>query len=78
CENCNIAAADIMNYAHARGLGTCYIGFVTLALKYFPNLCRLAGLPRGRRAHACLTMGYPAHTYARIPSRRPRPVDWLR
>jgi nitroreductase len=78
CENCNIAAANIMNHAHARGLGTCYIGFVTLALKIFPALRKLASLPRGRRAYACLTLGYPAHTYARTPSRRPRPVDWVR
>ncbi|MFO7861980.1 MAG: nitroreductase family protein [Desulfosalsimonas sp.] len=78
CENCNIAAANIMNYAHARGLGTCYIGFVTLALKIFPGLRKLVSLPRGRRVYACLTMGYPAHAYARTTCRRPRPVDWVR
>jgi nitroreductase len=78
CENCNIVTGDIMNHAHARGLGTCYIGFVTLALKILPGLRKIASLPRGRRAYACLVMGYPAHGYARTPSRRPRPVDWLR
>ncbi len=76
-ENCNIAAANIMNYAHARGLGSCYIGFIVLMLKISGRLRRLIKLPRNRRAYACIIMGYPAfgHTFT-IP-RKQRRIVWI-
>ncbi|MCF8035287.1 MAG: nitroreductase family protein [Desulfobacteraceae bacterium] len=76
CENCNIAAANIMNDAHVRGLGTCYIGFLTLALKFSGSLRQRVALPRGRKAYACLVMGYPAYGYTCTTSRKKRNIDW--
>lgn len=77
CENCNIAAANIMNDAHVRGLGTCYIGFLVLALKFSPFLRKQVQVARHRRVYACLVMGYPAYGYGRIPPRRRRTINWI-
>ncbi len=76
-ENCNIAAANIMNYAHARGLGTCYIGFLCLALKFSRTLRRLVQTPKGRKVYACLVMGYPAYRYAFTASRKKPVIQWI-
>ncbi|MGB9498350.1 MAG: nitroreductase family protein [Dissulfuribacterales bacterium] len=48
-EKCNIAATNITNYAHSLGLGTCFIGFVTLASRFSRELCGLIELPKGRK-----------------------------
>ncbi|MBI5549989.1 MAG: nitroreductase family protein [Desulfobacterales bacterium] len=76
-ENCNIAAANIMNYAHARGLGTCYIGFLCLALKFSRPLRRLVQTPKGRKVYACLVMGYPAYRHAFTASRKKPAIQWI-
>jgi nitroreductase len=76
-ENCNIAATNIMNYAHARGLGTCYIGFLCLALKFSRRLRGLVQTPKGRQVYACLVMGYPAYRHAFTASRKPPSVQWI-
>lgn len=76
-ENCNIAAANIMNYAHALGLGTCYIGFLCVALKISRFLRKHVQLPKGRRVYACMVMGYPAFGHSFTTSRRKRPTQWI-
>lgn len=76
-ENCNIAATNIMNYAHSLGLGTCYIGFLTLALGYFKSLRTLTSVPKGRKVYACLVMGYPAVRHAFTASRKQPHVQWI-
>ncbi len=76
CENCNIAAANLMNDAHARGLGTCYIGFLSLALKFSNTLRRRVALSPGRKVFACFVMGYPAHQYTSTASREKRAVKF--
>jgi nitroreductase len=77
CENCNIAAANIMSLAHAAGLGTCYIGFVTLALKLYPPLQKTARIPKGHKAHAALIIGYPAYRHAFTSSRKTPSIQWI-
>lgn len=78
CENCNLAAANIMNFAYSLGLGTCYIGFLTLYLKYGKNLRRLVGIPENRMVYAALVMGYPAYGYTRTASRNTPNIEWLK
>lgn len=76
CDNANIAAANITNHAHALGLGTCYIGFLTLALKYNPLLRKILGIPRGKKVFASLVMGHPKYRHGATTSRKPAPVTW--
>ncbi|MDA8141117.1 MAG: nitroreductase family protein [Desulfobacteraceae bacterium] len=76
-ENCNIAAANIMNYAHAMGLGTCYIGFLGIALKFSRPLRQLVQTPKGRKVYACLVMGYPAFRHRYTSSRKKPVIQWI-
>ena len=76
-ENCNMAAANIMNYAYAKGLGTCYIGFLNIFLKYSKKTRRLVKLPDNKMAYACIIMGYPAYRHANTASRKKPTVEWL-
>lgn len=77
CDNCNIAATTIINYAHALGLGTCFIGFLTIALKFNPRLRKKLGVPNDKRVYASLVMGYPAYRFTNTVSRRKPEVQWL-
>jgi len=64
CDNCNIAAANISNYAYSLGLGSCFIGFVTLFLKFSAKARSLLKVPKGYRVFASLIVGYPAVNYS--------------
>src|SRR6056297_3470162 len=76
-DNCNIAATNIINYAHAAGLGTCYIGFLTLVLRRSRRLRRLLGVPADRRVYVSLAMGYPAYGHSYTVSRKPPSITWV-
>ncbi len=76
-ENANMAATNIMNYAYAKGLGTCYIGFLNIFLKYSRKTRRLVKLPDNQMAYACIIMGYPAYKHANTASRKKPRVAWV-
>ncbi len=75
--NCNIAATNIMNYAFSQGLGTCYIGFLNLSLKYSRKLRSVIQVPRGRVVYACLIIGYPSYRYTNTVSRKEPEISWI-
>ena len=76
-DNCNIAAANITNYTHCLGLGSCYIGFVTLLTRFNKKLCRLINLPKGRKVYSSLVLGYPALKHPNTVSRKTPEIDWI-
>ena len=76
-ENCNIAATTIINYAHALGLGTCFVGIMSMALRFSGGLRKKLGVPENRKVCAGLVMGYPAYRYANTVSRKKPEVQWL-
>jgi len=76
-ENCAIAGANLTNYAHAKGYGTCYLGFVVLALDWDKKLRGRLAVPRGRRAYLALVLGRPAHRYRNPVLRPPAEVNWV-
>ncbi len=77
CDNCNIAATTIINHAHSLGLGTCFIGFMTLALRLSKKMRKLAGVPKGVKVHASLVLGYPAYGFTTTVSRKEPDVKWM-
>jgi nitroreductase len=77
CDNCNIAATTIINYAHALGLGTCLIGFMVITLRIGSKMRKKLGVPQDRRVYASLVMGYPAYRFANTVSRKMPEVQWL-
>jgi len=76
-DNCNIAAANMTNYAHSLGLGSCYIGFVTLLSRFNKKLCRLINLPKGRKVYASIVLGYPELKHPYTVSRKMPEIDWI-
>lgn len=73
-----IAVTHAMLAAHARGLGTCWIGFVIELLLRRPRLARSLGIPKGRTAWGVFTLGYPAVRYHRAAPRAPVHMTGLR
>ena len=76
-DDCNIAATTIINYAHTLGLGTCFVGMMTLLLRFSGRLRKKLGVPGNRRVYVTLVMGYPAYGYRKTVSRKTPVVKWL-
>lgn len=76
-DDCNIAATTIINYAHTLGLGTCFVGMMTLLLRYSSRLRKKFGVPGNRRVYVTLVMGYPAYGYRHTVSRKTPVIKWL-
>ena len=74
------AATIAMTYfqlaASALGLGTCWAGYLEIALGMSPAVVKLAGVPEGRQVHAATMLGYAKYEYAAIPPRKPLDVTW--
>ena len=76
-DNANIAGANILNYAHALGLGACYIGFLVLMLKRSRRLRRLLQIPVGQHVQVGLVLGHPAYAHSFIAPRKRPEVRWV-
>jgi nitroreductase len=75
------AATIAMTYfllaAEAVGLGTCWAGYLQLALAMSPTVAKLARIPEGHQAYAATMLGYPQYNYVAIPPRKAIEVSWL-
>ena len=63
--NCGIASDNMELMANALGLGTCYIGFFSIAAEIDNDLKEMLGLKDNERVASVLTIGYPEITYHR-------------
>jgi nitroreductase/NAD-dependent dihydropyrimidine dehydrogenase PreA subunit len=70
------AVHNLMLAAERFGLGTCHIGYVTVALSRSRQLRDALGLPEGRRAEVILTLGYPRYRFHRVLPRRQPDLIW--
>ncbi|MGQ9585290.1 MAG: nitroreductase family protein [Anaerolineae bacterium] len=75
-DNCLYATYNVMLEAVARGLGTCLIGYFIVAWDRDRRVREALGLPKGHRAYAACTLGYPAVRYRRVVPRRPVGLAW--
>lgn len=62
--------------AHARGLGTVWVGFLMAACELWPPAAEAIGLPDGLVVHAAMGVGYPRNVYRRIPLRNGPEITW--
>lgn len=62
--DCAFAAHQVALAAPSLGLGTCYIGYASAALKKVPALARAAAIPPGRLAYVALVVGHPLDSFA--------------
>jgi len=75
-HDCCLAAENLMLAAHAKGMGTCWIGLVEPWLRG-ADAQAVLDLPPGARPVAPIILGYPAAEPA-PPGRRPAQVRWVR
>jgi nitroreductase/NAD-dependent dihydropyrimidine dehydrogenase PreA subunit len=74
--DCVIALTYLELYAAAKGLGTCWAGYLTAAANVYPPLREALGLPEGHRCFGAVMIGYPQFKYHRSPKRNPPMVSW--
>lgn len=71
--DCSRAGQNLMPAAHARGLGSCWVG-APVSWLTSPGVGDLLGLPAGFEPIAPIILGYSSETTAGNPRPRPRPV----
>ena len=74
-EDCCRAGQNLMLSAHARGLGTCWVGSPMLWLNTDEAKATLR-IPPDRTPVAVLCLGYP-ETVPEAPQRTPPPIVWV-
>lgn len=75
-KDCCLAAENLMLAAHARGLGSCWIGFSEAWLNTKAAKARL-GIPAEFRPVAPIIVGYPKHP-GLVGERRPPEAHYVR
>ncbi len=74
--DCQLAAENLFLAACAKGLGTCYMGFLLLA-RDDPQVRQWLRVPEGHGLMAATVIGYPAGT-APAPQRNAVQIEWMR
>lgn len=74
--DCVIALTYLELYAYAKGLGTCFAGYLTAAANFHKPLAHALGLPQGHKCFGAVMLGYPQYKYTRIPTRNAPVVTW--
>jgi nitroreductase len=74
--SCTIALTTAELAALPYGLGTCWAGFLHLAVRCSPQVHKALRLPQGNLMYGGLMIGYPLETYYAIPPRKPLNVEW--
>ena len=69
-EDCSRAGQNLMLSAHARGLGTCWVGSPMMWLRD-PATRASLGVPADYTPHAALTLGYPSGSSSGKPREMP-------
>jgi nitroreductase/NAD-dependent dihydropyrimidine dehydrogenase PreA subunit len=72
----SIALSYFELMATASGLGTCWLGLITRALKFSAPLKEVIGLPESHDHFYAMVLGYPRFKYYRLPERKPATIIW--
>ena len=68
-SSCTIALTYLELAALPFGLGTCWAGFVQMAVMS-PSIQEFLNLPEGHQSFGAMMIGYPEFEYHRIPLRK--------
>jgi nitroreductase len=79
--DCDAAIYSVMLLAHAKGMGTCWNGWLTKAangfrIKSFTALKEMLGFPDHHEVFSAATLGYRALNLHSIPPRETR-IGWV-
>ena len=72
----SIALSYFELVAMSTGLGTCWLGLITRALKDYEPLKEIIGLPKSHSHFYPMVLGYPKFKYHRLPERKPAKIFW--
>lgn len=75
-QACTIALTYFELMAASMGLGTCWAGYVQMAINMDLEIQKFLGLSRKTNAFGALMIGYQKYRYARIPLRNDPHVIW--
>ncbi len=74
---CTIAVSTLDLVCHGYGLGTCWAGFLDIAIARHPKLKEALELPEGHVSCGSMMIGYPKYKYKRIPTRKEPNISWV-
>jgi len=74
--SCSIALAYLELAAHACGLGACWAGYFDAAARFWPPMRKELRLSEGHVSYGAMMIGYPKHSYYRIPLRNEARITW--
>ena len=75
--DCQLAVENLFLAAHAKGLGSCYMGFLTLAADDH-EVQKLLGIPEGFKIAAAAIVGHPDVRPEGPPQRHAARITWVR
>ncbi len=75
--NCWVAARNIEIMAQTMGLGTCLVGFLSIAAHFSKEIGKLLGIPDNQNIYSAVMVGYPRHNYQKRAPRKERQVHWI-
>jgi nitroreductase len=75
--DCLLAAENLILAAHARGLGTCFMGFVLMA-QDVAGLAHAIGVQESYQIVAPIVVGYSDAIPQDPPKRKPAEITWMR
>jgi nitroreductase len=76
--DCQLAAENLFLAAHAKGLGTCYMGFLLFLARDARVTRELLRIPEGYEMMAAAVVGHPASHPDGPPLRNPPRIEWVR
>lgn len=77
-DNARFSLEYVELYATSMGLGTCWAGFVELAVgSQYKPLLEAMQIPEGFIVGGAMMLGYPKHTFKRLVDRNPLKVTWV-
>jgi nitroreductase/NAD-dependent dihydropyrimidine dehydrogenase PreA subunit len=76
--NCSIAVRNMEIMAKTMGLGTCWVGFLSVAAHLAKKkIERYLEIPDDHGIYGAIMVGYPKFEYKKIISRKERGVRWI-
>lgn len=72
-----IATSHLEILLPAFGLGSCWAGYLMIALRYSPEMRKMIGLDDSHTIHSATLIGYPQYRYYKIPARKEPQVSWM-
>jgi nitroreductase/NAD-dependent dihydropyrimidine dehydrogenase PreA subunit len=75
-QSCVISAEYLELAAYGFGFGSCWAGYVSMAINMSDEVRKFVGISSRAQAGAAMMIGYAKYRYPRIPLRNPAQIKW--